>query len=118
MSATVGYDYNEVLNLAVQLTAEERERRVREEETLPEKQEEIQWVEYTVPGEPIISPEKMAEIKRRCERHERKRTPEELEESRKRLLEILLNCPVMTEEELQGIIDARKEINECRLAYL
>jgi hypothetical protein len=122
MSATIGYDDNYVLNLAVPLAPAERERLVREVETVPKEpapeKRDIGWVEYTVPGEPMISPERLEEIKRIGEKRERKRSPEELEESRKRLLAILLSCPVMTDEELQGIRDARKEINECRLAYL
>ena len=75
-------------------------------------------VEYTVPGTPIVSQEEIEEFKRIGEERQRKRTPEELERERQELLEILLNCPVMTDEELKGFEEARKEINECRLAYL
>ena len=78
----------------------------------------IKMVEYTVPGTPIISQEELEEFKRIGEMRQRKRSPEELKESRQRLLEILLNCPVMTDEDLKGFEEARKEINECRLAYL
>ena len=122
MSATVAYDYNYVLNLAVNLAPEERKRLVREVETVSEKQEvkqkEVKWVEYTVPGEPIISPEKMQEIKRRANERPSLRTPKEIETNRRELLEILRDCPVLSDEELKGFEEARKEINECRLAYL
>ena len=130
-TTTTGFSYDDVFNLAVQLPPAERERLVRE---LPGNAQEEQpsrltdeylkqhgvpvgenFIMVTVPGEPIISPAERQEIKRRCERYEVKRSPEELEKSRQRLLEILHNCPVMTDEELQGIIDARKDMNECRL---
>jgi len=136
MSATVGYDY--VFDLVSQLSLEEQSRLLRElpNDSLPKSREKSEsgltdeyikkhgvpvgsgFVVVTVPGEPIISPKRLEEIKRTCEHRQRKRSPEELEKNRQELLEILLNCPVMTDEELQGIIDARKEINECRLAYL
>jgi len=138
MSTTTGLSYDSVFNLAVQLPLEERERFLRElpNGTLPKPQEEEPsrltdeyieqygvpmgdgFVMVTVPGKPLVSREEIEEIKRIGERRQRRRSPEELEKSRQRLLEILLNCPVMTDEELQGIVDARKEINECRLAYL
>ena len=78
----------------------------------------IRMVEYTVPGTPLVSQEEIEEFKRIGEERQRKRTPEELEREQQELLEILLNCPVMTDEELKGFEEARKEINECRLAYL
>ena len=75
-------------------------------------------VMITVPGEPMVSAEKREEIRRRCEDSERKRSPEEIEKNRQELLELLLNCPVLTDEELKGFEEARREINTCRLAYL
>ena len=139
MSTAIEYGYNYVFDLASRLSAEEQDRLVREMDASRKKPKEpvqpvretddshvdydwslteFRMVEYTVPGEPIISAERLEEIKRIGERRQKKRTPEELEENRQRLLEILLNCPVMSDEDLQGIIDARKEFNECRLAYL
>jgi hypothetical protein len=120
MSTATRFSYDYVLELASQLSTAERERLVQE---IQEPSVEVpnygsKMVEYTVPGKPIISPEELEEIRRIGERHQRKRTPEELKESRQRLMEILLNCPVMTDEDLKGFEEARKEINECRLAYL
>jgi len=138
MSTTTVFNFDYVFNLAVQLPPEEQARLLRElpngippklqgEEPSVLTDEYIEqhgvpmgdgFVMVTVPGKPLVSREEIEEIKRIGERRQRRRSPEELEKSRQRLLEILLNCPVMTDEELQGIVDARKEINECRLAYL
>ena len=138
MSAAAGFSYDYVFNMVSRLTPEEQERLVREvnvsrtqtkepvqlsratdashEESEPEQN--VRLVEYTVPGEPIISAERLEEIKRIAKQREARKSPEELEENRQKLLEILLNCPVFTDEELKGFEEARKEINECRLAYL
>ena len=78
----------------------------------------VEMVEYTVPGPPIISQEEIEKIKRRVNDHVPMNTPEEIEKNCQELLKILLNCPVMTDEELKGFAEARREINECRLAYL
>ena len=75
------------------------------------------FVMVTVPGEPLVSREEIEEIRRRANDRPKLRTPEEIEKNRQELLDILLNCPVMTDEELQGFEEARKEINECRLAF-
>ena len=115
-----GYDY--VFELASQLSPEEQERLVREMDAHrqePEPPKEINWaefglMEYTVPGKPIVSAEKMEALKRQSARRQARKSPED----REKLLEVLLNCPVMTDEELKGFEEARKEINECRLAYL
>ena len=139
MSTTIDYDYNYVFDLASRLSPTDQDRLLREmnvsrkqakepiqpvqetdvsdEKHEPEKKE-IKWVKYTVPGEPMVSREEIEAIKRRVDSRPLSRTPEELEKNRKELLEILLNCPVMTEEELKGYEEARKELNECRLAYL
>ena len=119
-----GYDY--VFELASQLSPEEQERLVREMDTHrqePEPTKAINWaefglMEYTVPGKPIVSAAELAEIKRRVNDRPPMNTPEEREKNRQELMEILLNCPVMTDEELKGFEEARREINTCRLAYL
>jgi len=126
MTATTGFGYDYVFELASQLSPEEQERFVREMSASrrePVTEDKINWeefgfVEYVVPGEPIISPAELEEIKRQGEMRQARKSPEELEASRQRLRELLLNCPVMTDEELKGFEEARKEINECRLAYL
>ena len=122
MSTATKFDYDFVRELAVQLSTEEQERLVREMRVSSKRHDrenqKIEMVEYTVPGTPIISQEDIEEFKRRGEKRQRKRTPEELTKNNQELLEILLNCPVMTDEELKGFEEARKEINECRLAYL
>ena len=116
MSVATGFNYNYVFDLAVQLSHEEQKRLVRElpSGTAPKKTEkqdesEVLTDEYvkkhgipigdrlvmiTVPGGPIVSAEELEEIKRIGKERERKRSPEELEESRQRLLQTLLNCPV------------------------
>ena len=135
MSAAAGFSYDYVFNMVSRLTPEEQERLVQEmkvsrqqtkepirvtdasrEESDSEKN--VRLVEYTVPGVPIVSREDIEEYKRIAKQREARKSPEELEENRQKLLEILLNCPVFTGEELKGFEEARKEINECRLAYL
>jgi len=116
MSTMLEYGYDYVFDLASRLSPKEQKRLLRELPngfSPPSKEPQ-----ESVSVEPIISREEIEEFKRIGERRQRRRSPEELEESRRRLLEVLLNCPVMTDEELQGYEDARKEINECRLAYL
>ena len=112
---TTGFGYDYVFRLASQLPPEERVRLVREMDVFGKEydtERKNQWGEYTVPGEPMISRAEIEEFKRRGERRQAMRTPEELEKKRQELLEILLNCPVMTNEELQGIRNARKEIEQ------
>jgi len=139
MSATVGFCYDDIFNLVSQLAPAEQERLVRElpKRSLPpttqDEEESGLTDEYirkhgvrmgnglmmvTVPGEPFVSREEIEEIKRRVDSPPLVRTPEEREKNRQELLEILLNCPVMTDKELKGYEEARREINECRLAYL
>ena len=138
MSAAAGFSYDYVFNMVSRLTPEEQERLVREvnvarkqtkESVQPsrvtdasreesELEQNVRLVEYTVPGVPIVSREDIEEYKRIAKQREARKSPEELEENRQKLLEILLNCPVFTDEELKGFEEARKEINECRLAYL
>jgi hypothetical protein len=140
MSVATGFNYNYVFDLAVQLSPEEQKRLVRElpnsvasKKTEKQDEPEVLTDEYvkkhgipigdrlvmiTVPGKPIVSAEELEEIKRIGKECQRKRSPEELEESRQRLLQTLLNCPVLTDEELKGFEEARREINTCRLAYL
>ena len=115
MSTAAGLGYNYVFELASQLSTEEQERLVREIR-VPNKKNKM--VEYTVPGTPIISQEDIEEINRRVNDRVPMNTPEEIKRNNQELLDILLNCPVMTDEELKGFEEARKEINECRLAYL
>jgi len=126
MTATAGFGYDHVFELATQLSPEERERFVREMDAFRQKpvaENKINWeeagfVEYVVPGEPLVSATEIEEIKRRANDRQPMNTPEEREKNRQELLEILLNCPVMTDEELKGFEEARREINTCRLAYL
>ena len=138
MSTAIGYDYDYVLRLASRLMPEERYRLLRELPNtvadLPEEQEEswltdeyvrdhgVPWGEghvvVTVPGTPLVSENQREEFKRRCEMNLAEKSPEIIEKNRQELLEILLNCPVLTDEELKGFEEARKEINACRLAYL
>jgi hypothetical protein len=129
MSTTAKFGYDYVFELATQLLPEEQIRLVqkmngiileRADETSKNRCEhkEIKWIEYTVPGEPIVSAADIEEIKRRVNDRQPMDTPEEREKNRQELLEILLNCPVMTDEELKGFEEARREINTCRLAYL
>ena len=115
MSTAIKLNYDYVFELASQLSAEEQERLVREIR-VPNKKNKM--VEYTVPGTPIISQEDIEEINRRVNDRVPMNTPVEIKKNNQELLEILLNCPVMTDEELKGFEEARKEINECRLAYL
>ena len=116
MSTAIQYGYDYVFDLASRLSPKEQRRLLRE---LPNGSSfQSKEPQESVPAEPIISREEIEEFKRIGERRQRKRSPEEIEANRQRLLNILLNCPVLTDEELQGIEDARKEINECRLAYL
>ncbi len=114
MSTTSGFGYDYVFELASQLSPEEQERLARE----ISGSRKINLVEYTVPGEPIISLAEIEKIKRRVDERPPQRSPEAIEQNRRELLEILLNAPVMSDEELQGIETARKELNECRLASL
>jgi hypothetical protein len=138
LSAVVGLSYDYVFELATRLTPAEQKRLVRElpNESQPNSQEESEsgltdeyikqhgvrmengFIRVTVPGVPLVSREKIEEIKRQVDSSPPTRTPEEREKNRRELLEILLNCPIMTDEELQGYEDARREINKCRLAYL
>ena len=138
MSLAARYDYNYVFELASRLSPMERERLSRElpNGLSPQPEEPQKLVlndEYikqhgvpvgdglvliTVPGEPVISETKLEEINRRVVGRPERRTPEEIEANRQKLLGILLNCPVLTDEELKGFEEARREINECRLAYL
>ena len=115
MSTAIGINYDYVFELASRLSMEEQERLV-QEIRVPKKK--IRMVEYTVPGTPIVSQEEIEEIKRRSNDCVPMNTPEEIKKNNQELLEILLNCPVMTDEELKGFEEAREEINECRLAYL
>jgi len=115
MSTATRFSFDYVFELASQLSAEEQERLVREIR-VPNKKNKM--VEYTVPGTPIISQEDIEEINRRVNDRVPMNTPEEIKRNNQELLDILLNCPVMTDEELKGFEEARKEINECRLAYL
>jgi hypothetical protein len=108
MSTATGFSYDYVFRLASRLTPEEQERLVREM-NVPGK-----TIKESVPS--MVSREEIEEFKRVGAERQRRRTPEELEENRQKLLEIILNCPVMSDEDLRGMIDARKEINECRLA--
>jgi hypothetical protein len=122
MSTVTKFGYDYVFELVSQLSSAEQERLV-QEMSVPSKKRSTEnhstrLVEYTVPGTPIISPEDIEEFKRRGAERQRRLTPEELAKNNQELLEILLNCPVMTDEELKGFEEARKEINECRLAYL
>jgi soluble P-type ATPase len=115
MSTATRFSYDYVFEIASQLSTEEQERLIQEMRAPSKK---IEMVEYTVPGTPIISQEDIEEIQHRVNSRVSMDTPDEIEKNRQELLEILLNCPVMTDEELKGFEEARKEINECRLAYL
>ena len=122
MSTATRFSFDYVFELASQLSAEEQQRLVQKMNVSDKKHDteskKIKMVEYTVPGTPIISQEDIEEFTRIGEMRQRKRSPEEIRKDNMELLEILLNCPVMTDEELKGFEEARKEINECRLAYL
>ena len=122
MSTATRYSFDYVFELASQLSAEEQERLVQKMNVSSRKHDteskKIKMVEYTVPGTPIISQEEIEVIKRRANDHVPMNTPEEIKKNSQELLKILLNCPVMSDEELKGFEEARKEINECRLAYL
>ena len=115
MSTATRFSYDYVFELVSQLSTEEQERLAQEVRVSNKK---TKMVEYTVPGTPIISQKDIEEINRMVNDRMRMNTPDEIEKNRQELLEILLNCPVMTDEELKGFEEARKEINECRLAYL
>ena len=133
MSAAAGIGYDYIFSLVSQLAPEDQERLVQElpKNPSPKPQDEEESVltdeyikqhgvpfgnglfVYTVPGEPIISREEIEETRQRYEESQAPKTPEELEKNRQELLEILLNCPVFTDEELKGFEEARKELNEC-----
>ena len=135
LTTNCGYDY--VFELASRLSPVERERLSRElPKGLSPQPEEPQklvlndeyikqhgvpvgdgFVLVTVPGKPVISEAKLEGINRRAVGRPERRAPGEIEANRQKLLGILLNCPVLTDEELKGFEEARKEINECRLAY-
>ncbi|MDR0328706.1 MAG: hypothetical protein LBI05_10465 [Planctomycetaceae bacterium] len=108
MSTATGFSYDYVSQLVSRLTPEEQERLIREMDMSCKTKQE------SVPS--MVSHEEIEEFKRMGTQRQRRRTPEELEENRQKLLKIILTCPVMSDEDLQGMIDARKEINECRLA--
>jgi hypothetical protein len=129
MSTTARFGYDYVFELATQLLPEEQMRLVQKMNKLilereaesgenMDERKEIQWIEYTIPGKPIVSAAEIEEIKRQVNDRRPMDTPEERERARHELREILLNCPVMTDEELKGFEEARREINECHLAYL
>lgn len=111
MLTASGFGYDYVFELASQLSLEEQERLARE---IGECRK-INLVEYTVPGEPIISLAEVERIKRQVDERPTKRNLEEIEKNRRELLEILLNAPVMSDEELQGIENVRKELNGLKL---
>ena len=134
MSATVGFCYDDIFNLVSQLAPAEQERLVRElpkrppsspAQSEPESRLTDEYIrkhgirigngliKVTVPGKPFISAEEREEVRRRYEESKVPKTPEELEKNRQELLEIILNCPVFTDEELKGFEEARKELNEC-----
>jgi len=122
MSTATRFGYDYVFELATQLSQEEQERFVQEMSDLRKERvaepQKIRWIEYTVPGEPIVSAAEIEEIDQRVARREAEKTPEERKKNREKLMELLLNCPVFTDEELKVFEEARREINECRLAYL
>lgn len=90
MSLTNNFGYEYVFKLAKQLTPEERKMLSRELNQTGVKKHEPKPL-------PVMSDEEIAERKQR-------------------LLEKALQCPVLSEEELKKFDEARKEINECRLA--
>jgi hypothetical protein len=108
MSTATGFSYDYVFRMVSRLTPDEQERLIREIDVPCKKKTES--------VSSMVSRKEIEEFKRMGAQRQRRRTPAELEENRQKLLEIILNCPIMSDEDLQGMIDTRKEINECRLA--
>lgn len=98
MQITIDFGYDQVFELVQQLSSEDQERLSRE-----------------LNKRPIAEPSR-ADI----EKNEPKPFPdlneEEIAERKRRLLEKALQCPVLSEDALKKFEEARKEINECRLA--
>jgi len=91
MSVATGFNYKYVFDLAVQLSPEEQKRLVRElpNSTAPKPKEQF---ESFLPD------------------------PDEEEEpyDNEEFYQFLLNGPVLSEEHIQRMLDAREEVNKCR----
>jgi len=91
MTATTGFNYNYVFDLAVQLSPEEQKRLVQElpNGTAPKPKEKF---ESFLPD------------------------PDEEEEpyDHEEFCQFILNGPVLSEEQIQRMLDAREEVNKCR----
>ena len=91
MSATTAFNYNYVFDLAVQLSPEEQKRLVRE---LPNGTETKPVRNF---GSFLPEPGEEEE-------------PYDHEE----FCQFILNGPVLSEEQIQRMLDAREEVNKCR----
>ena len=91
MSATTGFNYNYVFDLAMQLLPAEQKRLVRElpNGTVPKQKDKFESF--------LPDPDE----------EEEPYDPEEF-------LEFLLNVPVLSEEQIQRMLDAREDVNKCR----
>jgi len=89
MSAAAGFSYDYVFNLVSRLTPEEQERLIRE-----------------LPGVPSLKSK---------EKHESLLSePDGTPYSPEKFYQFLLSGPVIDEEHVQMMLDAREEINRCQ----
>lgn len=120
MATTNDFGFDYVFNLAQNLSPEERERLI-QQLAEAEKQENMQARIQSDPAAPEEEYDEedlayFARIKKIQEKMKAKLpTPKKTKEE---MLRLLLDFPVLSEEEIQAMEEAREALNTCRLASL
>ncbi|MDR2117458.1 MAG: hypothetical protein LBP87_13865 [Planctomycetaceae bacterium] len=108
--------YNNVFESAKQLSPEEQSLLIEELNRLKNRHEIIELVELFWSDKSILTPEERTKTKLRRKQLEAELTPEKIQ-TQKIAWEKFLKMKI-GEEEIKTMEENRKELNQCRLAFL